>query len=245
LVLSDFKDFSVTAEIQKTQPGIVVAIGNGALFNVKAIRDIPIIYLMVLNPRRMLGGEENITGLTIQIPPEKQLGVFREALPDMRKIGLLFDPSKTRPFVERALLMARKVGLKLIPREVHDTREVPSLVNSLKGEIDAFWMLPDPTVVCSETVEFILLFSIENRVPIFTFSDKYVEMGATMSMSIDAFDLGRQAGEMAQKILAGAAIRDIPEVEPRKIVISVNVKVAGKLGLSLSDKIIGEAKIIK
>ena len=115
----------------------------------------------------------------------------------------------------------------------------------MKGKIDAFWMLPDITVICPETVEFILLFSIENKIPIFSFSEKYVEMGALMSLSINPVDLGKQAGQIAEKILAGNYVMNIYGVEPEDIVISINVKVAKKFKINIHDEILHNAKIIK
>jgi len=101
----------------------------------------------------------------------------------------------------------------------------------MKDTIDVFWMLPDLTVITPETVEFLLLFSFENKIPLFTFSEKYVEMGAFLSMDIDAFDMGRQAGEMASEILAGEDVKKIEQTYARKAIVSTNLLIARKLGI--------------
>ena len=44
--------------------------------------------------------------------------------------------------------------------------------------------------------EFPFLFFLENKIPILTFAEKYVEIGALISIGIDVFDMGRQAGEI-------------------------------------------------
>ena len=95
-------------------------------------------------------------------------------------------------------------------------------------------MIPDATVVTPETFEFLLLFSQQNRMPIVTFAGKYVDTGALVSLDIDGFDLGKQAGEMANSILDGTRVSDIPNTEARKAVLKVNRKVAKKLGISLN-----------
>ncbi len=115
----------------------------------------------------------------------------------------------------------------------------------MKGKIDAFWMLPDLTVITPETVEYLLLFSLENTVPILTFAQKYVELGALLCVGIDAFDIGAQAGEMAEKILSGRDVKDVQWVDARKAVISINLKVARKLGITIDEKVIMKARIIK
>lgn len=105
-------------------------------------------------------------------------------------------------------------------------------------------MLPDTSVISSETIEFLILFSIENRIPVFTFSEKFVEMGALISLNIDAYDLGKQAGEMAKEILSGKDIRNIPGSDARKIVLSINSKAAKKLGITINDEIVNKAIIV-
>ena len=89
-----------------------------------------------------------------------------------------------------------------------------------------------------------MLFSIENRIPVFTFSEKFLEMGALISLNIDASDLGKQAGEMAKEILSGKDIRNIPGADARKIVLSINSKAAKKLGITINDEIVNKAIIV-
>jgi putative ABC transport system substrate-binding protein len=60
-----------------------------------------------------------------------------------------------------------------------------------------------------------------------------VETGALISLDIDGFDLGKQAGEMANNILGGAAVSELPNVDARKAILKVNRNVAKKLGINL------------
>lgn len=245
LVVSELEGADVVEKISKIRPDIVIAVGMDALSRVKKIKNIPVVYLMVLNPPSTLSGNKNITGVSMKIPQEKQLIALLNALPDIKNIGLLYDPDRTGHFVKKAQAAAKKIGIKLIAKEIHSSRDVPSLVMNMKGKIDLFWMLPDLTVVTPETVEFLLLFSLENRVPLLTFSEKYVPLGALMSIGIDAFDMGRQAGEMAKKILSGRDIQNVQRVDARKAVVSINLKVAKKLEITIDKKIISNARIIE
>lgn len=180
----------------------------------------------------------------MNIPPEKQLVLLQEALHDVNRVGLLYDPAKTGYLVEKARYYSRKLGIKLIVKEVHSSKEVPSIINKMKYGIDVFWMLPDTTVITPETAEFLFLFSIENKIPVLTFSDKYLELGAVMSVSLDAFDIGRQAGEMAKEILSGTNIKNLPRFDARKAVLTINLKTAKKLGVTINNEIISRTKII-
>ena len=231
LAIAEMESVDLQKKIRQANPSLVLAIGMEALSLAKSIKDIPMIYLMVLNPQTILAGEENVTGVSMYIPPEKHLLVLLETLPETDTIGFLYDPDRSGRFVEEAHQAAAKMQVQLVAREIHDPRQAPSLVMDMKDTIDVFWMLPDLTVIIPETVEFLLHFSFQNKIPLFTFSEKYVEMGAFLSMDIDAFDMGRQAGEMALEILAGKRVEKIKQAYARKAIISTNAMIARKLGI--------------
>jgi putative ABC transport system substrate-binding protein len=233
-VVSESEGSDVLREIQRIRPVMILAVGRDALSLVKNIKNIPILYLMVLNPQGILSGEKNISGVSMHISPEKQLKALQQAVPRMKRIGLVYDPKRTGDFVRDAQRASARMGFTLIVREVHNPKKAPSLITDMKRQIDLFWMLPDATVVTAEVVEFLLLFSLENNIPLLTFSEKYLEMGAFMSTGIDPFDMGLQAGEMANKILRGKDGGGPEPVHARRMVVSTNLMIAGKLGIALN-----------
>jgi len=243
LVLRELQGRDVVDKINEIRPEMVLAIGIDALLRVKMVKEIPVVYLMVLNPRSALDCD-NITGVCMDIPQKEQLTSVCRILPNVKKIGLLYDPVRTGLFAERAQHAATEIGIKLIANRIDRPMDVPLTVNGMKGKIDLFWMLPDLTVITPETVEFLLLFSLENEIPVLAFSEKYVELGALMSIGIDAFDIGRQAGEMAQEILSGRDVKRVQPVDARKSVISINMKIAEKLGIVINKKMIKNVKIV-
>lgn len=243
LVLRELQGRDVVDKINEIRPEMVLAIGRDALLRVKMVKEIPVVYLMVLNPRSALDCD-NITGVCMDISQKEQLTSVCRVLPHVKNIGLLYDPVRTGHFAERAQHAATEIGIKLIANRIDRPMDVPLTVNGMKGKIDLFWMLPDLTVITPETVEFLLLFSLENEIPVLAFSEKYVELGALMSIGIDAFDIGRQAGEMAQEILSGRDVKRVQPVDARKSVISINMKIAEKLGIVINKKMIKNVKIV-
>jgi putative tryptophan/tyrosine transport system substrate-binding protein len=243
-VLTETPPSEVERKIRDKKPKIILAIGGGALNAVRGITDVPIIYVMVPAQQAPAAGEaRNISGVSLTIAPEKQLSLLQQALPSVKRIGVIYDPAKSSLFLKKARVSVRDSGMELIAREVHNPKEVPARLQSLKGSIDLFWMLPDTTVVTPETVEYFLLFSLESRIPILSFSEKYVEQGALLSFDIDPVDLGRQAGEMARLVLAGNPLAGISPTDPRSVLLTVNSKVAKNLGRAVSRDMIDKAKI--
>ncbi|MGA1870415.1 MAG: ABC transporter substrate-binding protein [bacterium] len=245
LLVSELYGSDCAHQIHKIDPALLLAIGRDALVQIKDIKESPIIYIMVLQPQSILGENKNITGISMNIPPEKQFDIFAQVLPDKKKLGLIINPDMTGSFIERAKADAAKKGFELVIKESKSSMQVPSLIQDMRNRIDAFWMVPDTKIICPETVEAILLFSIDNKIPVISFAEKYVEMGALMSLSIDAFELGKQAGQMARKILMGNYVMKNEEIDPENIKLSINIKIANKIGVIIPDKILYNSNIIE
>lgn len=236
---------TINEAARKTHADLIVAIGMEALAKAKNIKNIPIIYMMVLHPDSILQGEKNITGVSMNISPERHLAVMHKVLPARKRIGLLYDPRKNGHYVKKAIGSAKAYGLEVNAQETYSPRDVPHLIEKMKSEVDLLWVLPDITVVTGETINSLLLFSMEEKTPLHVFSSKYLEMGALMSLEADPIDLGRQAGEMAAKILSGVNVAEIPQAEANNPVLSINTKVARKLGISIPSEILNNARLFR
>jgi putative ABC transport system substrate-binding protein len=233
VVVSDAPGVDVSRRVREERPALILAIGADALNRVKKIRDIPIIYSMVLNAEKIAGRGKNIAGVNMSVSPGKYLGLMEKLnLPNLR-VGVLYDPAQTGNMLKNIRQSALAKGIEITAKEVHNSKEVPELLTRMKGAFNLFWMIPDSTVVTPETVEFLLLFTQQSGVPVVTFAGKYVDDGALISLDINSFDLGKQAGEMANKVLDGTRVSELPDTEARKAVLRINRKVAQKLGISL------------
>lgn len=230
--------------LRERKPDLILAVGMEALQKVKSFSHIPVVYLMVLNPSAVLDEARNVTGVGMTIAPEKQLALVHTVLPGARRIGIIYDPRKSASFVRRAQVAARDLRVELHVREVSHPREVPEALKSLKGVANALWMIPDTSAVTPETAELIMLFSMDNAVPVCAFSAKYLEMGALMSLDVSASDMGRQAGGLAARILSGTKVSDIPAIEAENPGLTVNGTVARKLRLPLGEEVRGKARIV-
>jgi len=231
--------------LSRRKPDLVLAIGMDALQKVKVFSTVPIVYLMVLNPSVSVSESRNVTGVSMTLSPEKQLAAIHRVLPLARRIGLLYDPKKSGSFVKRAQNASKEFKIDLLAKEVNHSRFVPTALDSMKGAIDAFWMIPDTTVVTPDTSELMMLFSLENKIPVCTFSTKYLEVGALMSLDINASDMGRQAGELAVKILSGKRVTEISPVEADSANLVINEPIARKLKVPINEDLRGMSRLVR
>ncbi len=235
----------LSRDIRRLRPDLILAIGMEALVKARKIKNIPIVYLMVLNPHPLIQGTKNITGVSMIIPPEKHFSVLHKILPNRKRIGLLYDPRRNDLYAKKALSSAKAYGFEIVAKEADSAKDVPRLLEKLSGKIDLLWVLPDFTIVTPETTAFLILYSVDKNIPVHIFSSKYLEMGAMTSLEPDPFDMGRQAGEMATRIISGTKVSDIIDTDVANPVLCVSQKVAKKLNISINADSLRKARVIR
>jgi len=168
--------------------------------------------------------------------------VFKELGPNVRRVGVVFNPEHTGYLVSEATNAARQQGLQLVTRGVRSTREAIRALDGLKGKVDALWMVPDPTALADAFVTATFLFSYRHNVPVMGLSETHTDKGAVLSLGFGSSeDIGRQAGEIANAILRGKKPADVPYTMARQVKVTVNPKGARKLGIELPDSVLATA----
>lgn len=231
----------------RVKPDLIVAIGIWALQVIaEHTTDVPVVYAMVLNPPTIIRGDaKNITGASMNVPVEQPIQLFKQLGPRIRRVGIIYNPAKTGYLVRRAEVAAREQGLQLVTREVRSPRDAIGALDSLLGAIDVLWVLPDETVLAPPIIQQMLLFSFRNKVPLLGLSEAQGQMGALLSLSFaSGEDIGRQAGELANSILAGKTAAEVPYTTARQVKLTVNLKAAQKLGMEIPKSVLDRASSI-
>jgi len=244
LDISGMTGAKIAQKIDQLSPDLLLAVGTSSLSKIKTIKSIPIIYMMILNPESILTREDNISGVSIHVPYDKQIEIFSRILPETKTIGLVYHPDHTGHLEKRAKIAARRAGIDIISEPIYQSKDGPTKIENLKDRVDAFWMLPDISVITPDTVSFLLVTSFKYEKPILSFSEKYVKMGALAAVTMDPFDIGLQAGEMAEGILKFDGKKGSQRADARKAVLSINNKIAEKFGIEIDQEIRERARSI-
>ncbi|MCP4272185.1 MAG: hypothetical protein GY781_09490 [Gammaproteobacteria bacterium] len=224
----------IVRKVRKQKPDIVLAIGVLAATVAKEeIEDISIVFCMVINHARFELTEPNITGISTEIAIEDQLKGYQSILGPFKNMGIIYDPSKTGNIIESAEKKAEGTGINLVKYEIDSSKEVSQAMENLIGKIDALWLLPDSTVVTKKSFGLIKSTTLENRIPLLCTSDVFVKAGALAAVSPNHKDVGRQAAELARKILELSTPGSLGIVYPDRFKLTVNTDTAKKLGLEL------------
>lgn len=229
VVLSDYAEIDLTRLLREEHPRLIIAVGDRALQFAERQRSIPVLFMMALQAKVRPGAP--VAGVWMLLDPQRYLSIFDTL--GTRRVAVLYDPQRTGAYLKRALLASRRSGIDLYPREVRSPKETVAVLESLRGKVDALWMLPDLTAVSTETTEAYFLFSQGERIPVVTFADAYLAMGGAVALSFDRYDIGRQLGGMAQSLLEGTSVEELQTQYPRKVLMKVNDGVLRRFRLAL------------
>lgn len=230
-------------EVAAFGPKLIFAIGSDALAASFDMNKTPVVFSLVLKEDRISHSPVPVTGVNLLISPEQQLEIIHQALPAAKKIGVIYNPAEMGHAYQETKKEALSMGLKIIGRKAKTAADAINEIRSLQDRIDALWLLPDVSVMDYETVKYAILFSFRTKIPVIAPSDRFVKNGALLGLGVNAFDIGVQAGEIANEILSGRSVRDIPIAFARDVVISVNLRTARQFGITIPGNILKKSKI--
>ena len=225
------------SKIRASGADLVLAVGSKAAIAARLeIFDMPIVYSMVLHPSKYNLKAPNIVGVPVKPSIGQQLGMLRTMMPNLKRIGYLFDPDKTSPLQAEATSQARHLGITFIEREVRAAEQVPAALRELLPEVDALWLISDGTVLTEDSFSFLLRTAFDRHTPVIGFDPEFARRGALISFWIDAADIGREAAYVAQTILAGAAVSSPKQPMPKQR-MALNLGTAEYLGIMIPPAI--------
>jgi ABC-type uncharacterized transport system substrate-binding protein len=170
--------------------------------------------------------------ISSEVLPQVQMKWIGAVLPDVEKIGVVYDPKASRSLVEDLSRAAEAAGsrhghpLSIVPIEVGSEGEVPDAFAKAKGGIQALLFVPDTTVTTKGTIGYLLKESLAAGIPSIGFNWYFVDNGAVLGFGIDYRALGRQSANAARKLVKD---HTGDSEMPTKITVWVNSRVAQKL----------------
>jgi putative ABC transport system substrate-binding protein len=238
----------ISQKIRDLKPDLIVTIGSRSTAIVsQKIKDIPIVFCMVLNPvssgfvESMRSSGNNLSGASLDIPLRIQLEKFKLIVPKLKKLGVLFTQDSKQVIVE-AKGVCRNIGIELVPELIYSEKEIPQAIETLAQEVDGLWAVADTIIFTPQSTQYILLYTLRNGLPFMGLSPSFVKAGALFTLACDHKDVGRQAGELALGVISGEQPSQIPITIPRMIYLCLNLRTAEQIDLKIPEKIVSVAK---
>ncbi len=230
-------------------PDVIVAIATPSAQTVAAAaRDIPVVFSAVTDPvgaklvKSLEAPGANITGVSDMLPIDRHLDMVLQVVPEAKNIGTVYNPGEANAVSLVNLLEERLAarGLNLVKAAATKTSEVLGAARSLVGKADAIYLTTDNTVISA--AEAVISVGERADIPVFAADTATVSRGAVAALGFDYYNHGRQTGAMVVRILNGAKPADMPVETMDTLDLFVNPAAAERMGVTLSDELIQEAK---
>jgi putative tryptophan/tyrosine transport system substrate-binding protein len=250
---SDASRFSeLAAELLASNPSAVVVSTNLAAIAVqKQSRAIPIVGTglnapVVTGLVASLGRPGgNITGVSTMAEDVlfKLYEIMREALPDVRTVMLMMNPTNPSNQLMADLLksQAARDKISVLAASVSAPADLDAAFTQMSREHPgALFMLTDNSLLA--LADTVVARALQLRIPTFGgFGGTFAQTGALIAYSRDAKEAFRGVARLLKKILSGTAPGQLPFEQPTKFNLVVNIKTAKALGLEIPPPLLATA----
>ena len=244
---------ALAAELVRLKVDIIVTGGGGARAAKKASSTIPIVMTFHADPVRSRlvaslahpGG--NVTGLSDYHADlvTKRLELLKNVAPLASRVAVLLKPGHrvNRTMLKDIQVAAPALGVTILPLEAKGPDDIDRAFATIRkerlGGFLQFFGLEDHR-------RRIIGLAAKNRVPAIYTLGGWVAAGGLMSYGASWPDLFRRAATYVDKILKGANPADLPVEQPIKFDLTINLKTAKALGITIPPEVLYQAtKVIK
>jgi len=184
----------------------------------------------------------NVTGLTFTFPElaAKRLELLKQAVPTLTHVAVIIDPVEVvdAPDVLRETEAgARRLGLKMQVLQIHGRKDLEeAFARARRGNAQALVamaMWPHRGEVAE--------LAARSRFAVMGEESHEVQAGFLIAYGADLDDLVRRSALQMARILKGARAGELPIERPTKFRLSVNLKTAKALGITIPQALLARA----
>ena len=236
----------LAAELVRSKIDVLVAsLTPAALAAKAATRDIPIVMApagepirtgLVASLARPGGNVSGVSGTGAKLGA-KGLEVIRDILPSAHRVAVLAsakDPF-SKFFVEQIQQGGRAVDFDILPALVHDDEQLDEIFSTLSRE------RPDGVIIQVTLPVRAVELALKHHIPAFSHQKSLAVAGVLATYSASFAERGRKIAFYVDKMLKGANPADLPVQEPDTFELTINLKTAKALGLTISPTLLARA----
>jgi len=237
----------IASEFVHLKVDVIVTVGGDAAK--QATSTIPIVVVLMPDPvgtglvvsLARPGG--NLIGLSILANDlaGKRIELLREVVPGLRRLAILANAGYSANLLElnRVMTSAKVMSIEAFIEEVGQTDQIAPAIERLKGHTEALYVPANPFANTNRIL--INELALAAKLPTVHGFRQYVETGGLMSYGPNTPDLFRRAGDYVDRILRGAKPADIPIEQPTKFDLTINLRIAKALGLTVPPTLLARA----
>lgn len=194
----------------------------------------------------------NVTGLTVYAGGGALFGKFvellRELVPSLRELGVLwgyappsYRPEQLAPATEELHRAAKAMNVNVRFWQTGTESDLESaLAAAGSAPLDALLVTAGVIHNLPDIAPRIIRFVRQRRLPALTDSTGplFTAGGAVLAYATDAKELATRGADFVDRILKGARPGDLPIEQPTRYYLTVNLKAAKALGLSIPQPLL-------
>ena len=237
----------MAAELVSLGVQVIAAVSPSAVQAAyRATRTIPIVAVDLESDPVASGWAEslgrpggNVSGVFLDLPElsAKCLQLLRETVPDLAKLGVLWDPATGSVPLQALGKVAASLSLGMAVQEVRRTGDFEGAFRAI-GPADRSGLLMLPSPLFASNLQLLADLSLEHRLPAITLFPEFARTGGLLAYGPDLTRLFRQAGALTRKILDGADAAEQPIERPARFQLVVNLKTAEALGVTVPTSVL-------
>jgi putative tryptophan/tyrosine transport system substrate-binding protein len=237
----------LAADLVRLKPDVIVTSGNPSIAALKrATTTVPVVMAWSVDPvgagfiTSLARPGGNITGTSLTPGAEfiaKQLETLKEAIPKLSRVGILRQTGRLGGETGAIESAARKLAMTVVFADVRVPTDIEgAFVAMTKSRAGALLILGGSMTWTSR--QQIADLAAQHRLPGIHFFREYAEAGLLLAYGTSPVVQYRRAATYIDKILQGAKATDLPVEEPTKFELTINMKTAKALGLTISPSLL-------
>jgi putative ABC transport system substrate-binding protein len=240
-----------TAELVARTPDVAMAFSNPALAILKPLAgNIPIVFVGVGDPvgsrfvASLARPGENITGFASHAPTMggKWLEVLKETAPQVTRVLAIMhvETEIHQAFWQSIEDAALRLAIETTAGSVHNAVEIGDIITSFAQKPNA-GLIALPHALTIFNASMIVALAQRYQMPSIYAQAEAVAIGGLVSYGLNWNDQFRRVAEYVDRVLKGTRPADLPVQEPTKYQLTVNLKTARMLGLTVPPSLLAIA----
>ena len=233
---------TLAAELTNLRPDLILAVARpGVAAMHAATSTIPVIALDLESDPVASGFVKtvprpggNVTGVFMDFPElaGKWLEILKTVVPTLARVAVLWDPNAGPAQLDAARRAAQTLNLTLHPVEAKSVGEIAAAFDAaMRANPNGMVVLTSP--IFNSGRRSIIELAARYRLPTLLPFPGYTKDGGLVGYGPDVMAMYAQAAVLAVKILNGTPPKEIPVERPTTFTLSLNLKTARALGLSI------------
>jgi putative tryptophan/tyrosine transport system substrate-binding protein len=239
----------LAGELVRLNPDVIFSYGGEQAPIVKAATtSIPIVVVVSNDPvasglaASLARPGGNVTGVTYihdQLAG-KSIELLKEVAPWVSRIAMLWNPNHTDPEYRETQRAAGTLGVELQSLEVRTSGDLEGAFQAAIQERDEALIVAGSRLLSLHRQQ-IGDFARSKRLIVVGTPQWLLEAGALLTYGPNAAELHRRAASYVDKILKGARPGDLPIQQPATFELTINLKAAKALGITVPATLIARA----